>query len=570
MDEMDDQTLLRQYTEQHSEAAFAALVSRHVNKVYSVAWRRTGNVHAAEEITQAVFVLLARKSSRLAGNVVLAGWLYEAARLTAVTYIRGEIRRSRREQEAHMQSTLNDGDDSSRSAEDPVWSRIAPLLDDAMARLSEADRHAIVLRYFDGKTLGEVGTALGASEDAAKKRVSRAVEKLRRVFTQRGVTMTTAALAAAISENSVQAAPLGLAAAITTTGVTGAAAGGSTLTLVEGVSKAMAWAKLKLALIAGLFLAAGTSTVVMFVVDPGDSDARRILERTKLVYSQMRTYQSLGTTVEEIQDGRGIVMNGTFSMGLSRPESYHLEYEQVGPLTTNKAHVWANSNGHYFKNLIQPVASQPAGGGTAATRFDLRLPLSGTAAIQQNFGDTLDVSGGAATIVPSLFYDVAIPVGEFSTRGGKDLAKGWDVADPRKESDESIDGVECHVLSFNAAGEKVWLWIGKQDALVYQSRQRRVAELAEFTDREVTGWMAAIRGTSETPPLSVQELKRSLNAARRKVNATGKSVTVSFDVAPGHRGIHSVTFEPPGARVRTQKHSGIQMDGDLPAAGFGP
>src|SRR6185437_6021090 len=101
MQELDDITLLRQYTEHNSEEAFAELVTRHVNKVYSVALRHARNPHQAEEITQAVFVILARKSRQLGKKVVLAGWLYQTARLTAVTFIRSETRRSRREQEAH-------------------------------------------------------------------------------------------------------------------------------------------------------------------------------------------------------------------------------------------------------------------------------------------------------------------------------------------------------------------------------------------------------------------------------------------------------------------------------------
>src|SRR5436309_9375844 len=119
MDELDDITLLRQYVEQNSERAFAALVSRHINKVYSVALRHTRNPHQAEEITQAVFVILARKSRRLGKRVILSGWLCRTARLAAVTFIRSEIRRARREQEACMQNFLNE-------TESDVWPQIAP------------------------------------------------------------------------------------------------------------------------------------------------------------------------------------------------------------------------------------------------------------------------------------------------------------------------------------------------------------------------------------------------------------------------------------------------------------
>src|SRR5580698_4555187 len=106
--ELDDNTLLRKYAEGNSEEAFATLVSRHVNKVYSVAWRHTGKDHQAEEITQAVFVILAGKARLLGRDVILSGWLYNTARLTAVTFIRSEIRRAHREQEAHMQTRLNE------------------------------------------------------------------------------------------------------------------------------------------------------------------------------------------------------------------------------------------------------------------------------------------------------------------------------------------------------------------------------------------------------------------------------------------------------------------------------
>src|ERR1022692_1122087 len=102
MPEVDDHDLLARYARENSEAAFAALVERHVNLVYSVAWRGVGNAHAAEEITQAVFIILAQKAGSIAGKTVLSGWLHQTARLTAANFLRGEIRRHKREQEAYM------------------------------------------------------------------------------------------------------------------------------------------------------------------------------------------------------------------------------------------------------------------------------------------------------------------------------------------------------------------------------------------------------------------------------------------------------------------------------------
>jgi RNA polymerase sigma factor (sigma-70 family) len=246
-----------EYVDHDSEEAFATLVTRHVNKVYSVALRQTRNPHQAEEITQAVFVILAKKSRHLGRRVVLSGWLYQTARLAALTFIRGEIRRARREQEAQMQTLLNE-------AESDVWTQIAPLLDTAMAGLNEKDRYAVVLRFFDGKSMREVGAVLGGSEDAAKTRVNRAVEKLRQFFVKRGIASTAESIAGAIAANSVQVAPAALAKSVTAVAIAkGAAAGSSTLTLIKGALRLMAWTKIKATVIAGFILATTATTSVI-------------------------------------------------------------------------------------------------------------------------------------------------------------------------------------------------------------------------------------------------------------------------------------------------------------------
>jgi RNA polymerase sigma factor (sigma-70 family) len=256
MQEMDDVALLREYAERDSEEAFAALVARHVNKVYSVAWRHTRNPHQAEEITQAVFVTFAARAKKLGAGVVLSGWFYQTARLTAITLLKSEIRRVRREEEARAQTMLNDN-------ENGAWTRIEPLLDTAMAGLSALDRHAVVLRFFDGKSMEQIGSALGASEDAAKKRVNRAVEKLRRFFKKRGVALSAGALMAAISAHSVQAAPPALAKSLVATALAqGAASGASTLTLVNGATKIMAWTKLKFGVVALVVAGVATTLVI--------------------------------------------------------------------------------------------------------------------------------------------------------------------------------------------------------------------------------------------------------------------------------------------------------------------
>lgn len=263
MTDWNDQALLTAFVRVQSEPAFGELVRRYVNLVYSVALRQTGQPAAAEEVTQAVFIVLSRKAPTLAGkrpafgsDTSLSGWLYQTARLTAANYLRTEMRRVRREQEAYMQSQMEE------PAPD-VWPQIAPLLDDALGRLGPRDRHALVLRFFENKSLGEIGAALGGSEAAARMRVNRALEKMRKFFHKRGVTLTAAMIAGAVSTHSVHAAPAHLAVTITAVTAQGAAAGSSTLTLAKGALKIMAWTKAKtaIAVTVGVLLVTGTATV---------------------------------------------------------------------------------------------------------------------------------------------------------------------------------------------------------------------------------------------------------------------------------------------------------------------
>jgi hypothetical protein len=189
-----------------------------------------------------------------------------------------------------MQSILDQSDGE-------AWRQIAPLLDDAMGRLGEKDRNAIVLRFFENKNLSEVGAALGASEDAAKMRVNRALEKLRKFFTKRGVVHSAAIIAGAVSANSVQAASAALAKTISGVAMAkGATASISTLTLVKGALKIMAWAKMKTAVVVGvaIFLAGIATFVtvktVWYAVGGSSRQALEIVEKSRNAYAALSSY----------------------------------------------------------------------------------------------------------------------------------------------------------------------------------------------------------------------------------------------------------------------------------------
>ena len=261
MNPMDDWQLLRDYAQRNSEEAFRVLVDRYAGLVYHAALRQSGNPQTAQDVAQAVFIALARKADRLPRGTVLSGWLFRATRFAFANLAREESRRQRREQEAVMMQDSLQPDET-----ESVWKQIAPLLDDALDRLSAKDREAILIRFFQDKSHRETARMLGVSEDAAKERVSRAVEKLRLIFAARGVAAPSAVLLAAFAAHGAPAAPIGLTAAIASAAAAKGTVGTtSTLIIAKGVLKIMAWTKAKTAIAVGaaIILATGTTVIVV-------------------------------------------------------------------------------------------------------------------------------------------------------------------------------------------------------------------------------------------------------------------------------------------------------------------
>jgi RNA polymerase sigma factor (sigma-70 family) len=254
----DDMALVRDYADGNSDAAFSQLVTRHIDLVYSVALRQVRDAHLAADVTQEVFILLARKAKTLPPTTVVPGWLCRATRNLAANALTVQRRRQHREQEASMQNPTEETDPL-------VWKQIEPLLETAMAELREKDHDAIVLRFFEGRAFRDVALALGTTEDGAKMRVARALERLRQSFARRGFAYSAAVTAGVVSANSVHAAPAGLAGSVTVAAAQAATAAGTFFTTIETALKLMTWSKLKTAvvLIAVLALAGGTASVML-------------------------------------------------------------------------------------------------------------------------------------------------------------------------------------------------------------------------------------------------------------------------------------------------------------------
>jgi RNA polymerase sigma factor (sigma-70 family) len=230
MSEAADVQLLRNYVEHGNEAAFREIVVRHTDAVYSAALRQISSPDLARDVAQSVFTDLARKapslSRTLEASASLLGWLYRSTRFAALNQLRDDHRRQTRERLAMQQ--FDPAPDPT-----PEWERIGPVLDKAMADLSDDDREALLLRFFQSHNFDAIGQSLGVSDDAAQKRVRRALEKLRIHLTSRGVTTSAAALSVALSAHVVQAAPAGLAAVLSN-----AALAGSTLATTATVTAA--------------------------------------------------------------------------------------------------------------------------------------------------------------------------------------------------------------------------------------------------------------------------------------------------------------------------------------------
>ena len=250
----DSQTLLAEYARSNSESAFRELVTRYIGLVYSAALRLVeGDTHLAEDVAQTVFIDLARKARGLSSAVMLGGWLHQRTFNVAAPMMRAARRRQAREREAVQMNAMQD---------DPAadLEQIAPMLDEALTKLGKDDRTAIILRFFERRDFRAIGTALGSNEDAARMRVTRALDKLHILLKHRGVTLSAAALGAALATEAATAAPVGLAASVAGAALAGSAVSGG---IIATLLKIGIMIKIKAGIISAVVIAGVATTLVV-------------------------------------------------------------------------------------------------------------------------------------------------------------------------------------------------------------------------------------------------------------------------------------------------------------------
>ena len=459
---MNDWKLLRQYVEDDSQEAFAALAARYLNLVYSVCRRELDDVEAAEDVTQAVFLILARKAPALGRNVVLSGWLFQTARFAAKNARLQAQRRADYEQKAAEAMG-----EQATSREDAAWPEIEPLLNRSLAALRVGERECVLLRFFQGLSFAEAGAALGLSEEAARKRVTRAFEKMRKFFEKGGIIVPGVALAALLSAHAAKAAPATCSAAVAHM-TAGAVAGHINLSLTgshvyqlsQGTLKAMKIAQLKVAIGLAATLVVGFSTYAVAVgIRPATSATHKvatlklghvlqqttgealtptqIIAHSRKAYGALQSYQ--GTTSVS---GQSVTAEG-------KTATYHTSAKILFARPGKIRAEGKDSGGNPFAYVSDGVttAEQIASKGVWKKVENAEMAIAGATGIAQN----------AATTVPALLL---------GTNWGDPFVPEYGL----EVREDDVDGHPCYVVtnSLGTATDSLmgYFWIDEKTFLL--------------------------------------------------------------------------------------------------------
>lgn len=375
------QLLLGEYVENRSETAFRELVNRYVDLVYSAALRLVnGDTHLAHDVTQTVFADLARLAPSLSREVMLGGWLHRHTIFVASKTIRGERRRANREKQAVEMNSMDDPDNGDLA-------EVAPMLDAAIDELAPEDRRAVLLRFFERKDYRSVGEALGTSEDAARKRVDRALQQLQGMLTRRGATLSAAALSAALGTGAVIAAPTGLAAVIAASALATPALTGITTATIIGIMNTKAKVAVITALLAAMavpvVLQYRTQTVLQAENETLSSQAARVAELEK-------ENRRLTTQLARVNSARAAAL----------PEEQNLELQRLRAEVSR-----LRQESRIASATPKPPGPSPLSGLTANPEMQMLIrkqQKTGMSMIYKNFAKTANLSPENA----EKFYDL--------------------------------------------------------------------------------------------------------------------------------------------------------------------
>jgi RNA polymerase sigma factor (sigma-70 family) len=525
MQPSEDAELLTAYATYNSEEAFAELVRRYVALVYSAALRRVRDPQLAEEVTQAVFIILARKARALSRHPTLSGWLCRVVYFVSRDALRTERRRRYHERIGTEMENTTDTD----------WRQIAPLLDAVVAQLNEKDRGAIVLRFYEHKSFKDVGNVLGVDADAAQKRVSRALEKLRKAFSKRGVTSTTGIIAGAISANSVRAAPTALAKSVAAVAMTkGATAGGSTLALVKGTLIKMTCVQLKFAAGVGVavLLAGGAATIAISQSSGNDKlTPQQIAKQAQDAYAALYSYSDSGMAVWEAGD---MTTRTTFNTRLQRPDLYRIAWTQTGGSYTSKGIAWSDWTGDYF-------VEGPLGQGTNAQ--------------PQKMNDMQQALATAGAVSGS---DLAIPATFFNQAWGNALGvAALGRSQLKKEADEKAGDVDCYVFSSKIDSTSLpknmgkvgttstTFWIGKRDHFIHQTRASMEGMSVALPPQSDANIQAILEHQNKpATPEAIAAWRTQMDAMTKQMQGATSILTQTHENISVNQNYSSVDFLP--------------------------